>query len=218
MQRRVFMKNGALALVTMGLSPTLLRRTLYAQNALSGAASLGNARGKILICLFQRGAADALNVVVPHGEQAYYQLRPSIAIPRPSLGAQNGAVDLDGFFGLHPSLTPLKQLWTQGILAPVHAVGSPSNTRSHFDAYTQSEVRATRARISMRRITWRAGRRTTKARGMGGSTGISLLRALVLNAKQTTDKRTDITAVYFGRSRWRSRHPGFSWVPKRRSR
>jgi len=139
MQRRVFMKNGALALVTMGLSPTLLRRTIFAQPLTGGAASLGNARGKVLICLFQRGAADALNVVVPHGEPAYYRLRPTIAVPRPTLGTQSSAVDLDGFFGLHPSLEPLKTLWTQGILAPVHAVGSPSSTRSHFDAQDYME-------------------------------------------------------------------------------
>jgi len=138
-QRRVFMKNGALALVTMGLSPTLLRRTIFAQDLVSGAGSLGNARGKVLICLFQRGAADALNVVVPFGEQAYYRLRPTIAVPRPTLATLDAAIDLDGFFGLHPSLAPFKSLWTQGMLAPVHAVGSPSNTRSHFDAQDYME-------------------------------------------------------------------------------
>ncbi len=139
MQRRVFMKNGALALVTVGLSPSLLRRTVFAQQLTGGAATLGNARGKVLVCLFQRGAADALNVVVPHGEAAYYRLRPTIAVPRPSLAATNSAIDLDGFFGLHPSLAPLKGLWSQGILAPVHAVGSPSSTRSHFDAQDYME-------------------------------------------------------------------------------
>src|SRR5256885_9755307 len=139
MRRRVFMKNGALALVTMGLNPSFLRRSIFAQDLLTGAASRGNGRGKILICLFQRGAADALNVVVPHGEAAYYRMRPSIAIPRPVSGGAQAAVDLDGFFGLHPSLTPLKELWDRGLLAPVHAVGSPSNTRSHFDAQDYME-------------------------------------------------------------------------------
>ena len=139
MQRRIFMKNGALALVTMGLNPTLLRRTIFAQDLVNGAASLGNTRGKVLICLFQRGAADALNVVVPFGEQAYYRLRPTIAVPRPTLASQTAAIDLDGFYGLHPSLAPFKSLWTQGLLAPVHAVGSPSNTRSHFDAQDYME-------------------------------------------------------------------------------
>jgi uncharacterized protein (DUF1501 family) len=138
MQRRVFMKSGAMALATMGLNPTFLRRTVFAQDLLKGAALNGNARGKVLVVLFQRGAADALNVVVPHGERAYYTMRPTIAIPRPG-GAAGTAIDLDGFFGLHPSLAPFKRLWDDGILAPVHAVGSPSNTRSHFDAQDYME-------------------------------------------------------------------------------
>jgi uncharacterized protein (DUF1501 family) len=133
------MKNGALALVTMGLNPSFLRRSIFAQELVQGAASRGNARGKVLICLFQRGAADALNVVVPHGEKAYYRMRPTIAVPAPTLANQNAAIDLDGFFGLHPSLAPFKSMWTQGILAPVHAVGSPSSSRSHFDAQDYME-------------------------------------------------------------------------------
>jgi uncharacterized protein (DUF1501 family) len=135
MQRRAFVKSGALALVTLGLSPRFLRRTAL------GMELPGAAKGKTLICLFQRGAADALNVVVPHGEAAYYALRPRIAIPRPSAraGAAPSAVDLDGFFGLHPSLQPLKPLWDRGMLAPIHAVGSPSATRSHFDAQDYME-------------------------------------------------------------------------------
>ncbi|MEO8336659.1 MAG: DUF1501 domain-containing protein [bacterium] len=141
MDRRVFMKSGALAVVTMGLSPSFLRRTAFGGELLNGAAVKGAARGKTLICLFQRGAADALNVVVPHGEAAYYRLRPNIAIPRPASSAgRAGAIDLDGFFGLHPSLAPMKPLWDQGILAPIHAVGSPSATRSHFDAQDYMET------------------------------------------------------------------------------
>src|SRR6185312_8063155 len=139
MNRRVFMKSGAMALVTMGLNPSFLRRAVFAQDLLKGAAINGNSKGKVLIVLFQRGAADALNVVVPHGEKAYYQMRPTIAIPRPVSGAANTAIDLDGFFGLHPSLSAFKPLWDDGILAPVHAVGSPSNTRSHFDAQDYME-------------------------------------------------------------------------------
>ena len=142
MNRRVFMKSGAMALATMGLDPSFLRRTVFAQVLLKGASQSPNGRGKVLVVLFQRGAADALNVVVPHGEQAYYKMRPSIAVPRPSaLNATSGptAIDLDGFFGLHPSLSAFKPLWDDGILAPVHAVGSPSNTRSHFDAQDYME-------------------------------------------------------------------------------
>ena len=134
MQRRVFVKSGALALVTLGLSPSFLRRTAFA-------AELKEvSKGKILICLFQRGAADALNLVVPHGEQAYYTLRPSIAIPRPSARVAGAALELDGFFGLHPALAPLKPLYDRKLLAPIHAVGSPSATRSHFDAQDYMET------------------------------------------------------------------------------
>src|SRR5512133_375708 len=145
MNRRVFVKSGALALVTVGLSPTFLRRAAFGATLRDGAASLGAARGKTLICLFQRGAADALNLVVPHGERAYYALRPSIAIARPgaprsSGGATAAAIDLDGFFGLHPTLSPLEPLYRRGLLAPVHAVGSPSATRSHFDAQDYMET------------------------------------------------------------------------------
>ncbi len=133
MQRRIFVKSGALALVTMGLSPTFLRRTVFGME-------LPNAsKGKILVCLFQRGAADALNVVVPYGEEEYYRIRPRIAIPRPKSGLREAAIDLDGFFGLHPSLAPLAPLYQRGMLAPIHAAGSPSSTRSHFDAQDYME-------------------------------------------------------------------------------
>jgi uncharacterized protein (DUF1501 family) len=98
------------------------------------------AKGKVLICIFQRGAADALNVVVPHFDPAYYALRPNIAIARPSLGAgAAGAIDLDGRFGLHPALRSLKPLYDRDMLAPIVAVGSPSSTRSHFDAQDYME-------------------------------------------------------------------------------
>jgi len=134
MQRRVFLKSGALALVTMGLNPSFLQRAAFAAD-LRGAS-----RRRTLICLFQRGAADALNVLVPHGERAYHALRPSIGIASPSARAgAGGALDLDGFFGLHPALAPLEPLYDRGLLAPIHAVGSPSSTRSHFDAQDYME-------------------------------------------------------------------------------
>ena len=106
MNRRVFVKSGALAFVTMGLAPSFLRRGAFAAELAQGAATYGNARGKVLICLFQRGAADALNMVVPHGDPSYYALRPAIAVPRPVAGSAQAALDLDGFYGLHPSLAP----------------------------------------------------------------------------------------------------------------
>ncbi|MEO7963446.1 MAG: hypothetical protein ABIT38_05990, partial [Gemmatimonadaceae bacterium] len=91
MQRRVFVRSGVFALVTMGLSPSFLRRTAFA-TALPSAG-----RGKVLVCLFQRGAADALNVVVPHGESAYYSMRPQIAVAAPRAGDTTSSIDLDGF-------------------------------------------------------------------------------------------------------------------------
>jgi len=129
--RRVFLRNSALAMVGVGSAPLWLERALYAADA-------PGPRKKILVAIFQRGAADGLNVVVPHGEKAYYTLRPTLAIPRPGGGADS-AIDLDGFFGLHPSLAPLKPLFDQQHLAIVDAVGSPDPTRSHFDAQDYME-------------------------------------------------------------------------------
>jgi uncharacterized protein (DUF1501 family) len=132
--RRVFLKNGALAIVGTSVIPSFLTRAVYAQSAAGEIAPAG----KRLVVLFQRGAADGLNIVVPHAEQAYYNLRPSIAIPRPRNDG-NSVIDLDGFFGLHPSMTAFKTLWDQKHLAIVHAAGSPDTTRSHFDAQDYME-------------------------------------------------------------------------------
>jgi uncharacterized protein (DUF1501 family) len=119
-------------MVGMGTAPVWLTRTLQGADA--------PRRKKILIAIFQRGAADGLNIVVPHAEKRYYQLRPAIAIPRPAAGeALDAAIDLDGFFGLHPSLAPMKPLYDAGHLAIVHAAGSPDPTRSHFDAQDYME-------------------------------------------------------------------------------
>jgi len=125
--RRAFIRNGAVALVTLGFAPRFLARTV--------GASGNSARRKVLIAIFQRGAVDGLNVVVPHGEAAYYAARPGIAVPRPhAAGGADPAVDLDGFFGFHPRLSPLESIYRRGQLAVVHACGSPDPTRSHFDA------------------------------------------------------------------------------------
>ena len=129
--RRVFLKGGALAIVGTSAIPSFLTRAVYAADTVAGTGK------KRLVVLFQRGAADGLNIVVPHGESAYYSMRPSIAIPRPH--GTDGAIDLNGFFGLHPSMTAFKPLWDSGHLAIVHAAGSPDNTRSHFDAQDYME-------------------------------------------------------------------------------
>jgi uncharacterized protein (DUF1501 family) len=86
----------------------------------------------ILVCIFQRGAADGLNALVPHGDANYYSQRGAIAVPTP--GSPDGAIDLDGFYGLHPALAPLKSVYDAGELALVHATGVPHGSRSHFAA------------------------------------------------------------------------------------
>src|SRR5580692_11715465 len=120
MNRRFFLHKGALAIAGTAAIPSFLVRSVLAESAL--------APGNRLVVIFQRGAVDGLNVVVPDREKNYYDMRPGIAIP------QNQVLDLDGFFGLHPSLAPFKPLYDQGHLAIVHAAGSPDMSRSHFDA------------------------------------------------------------------------------------
>jgi uncharacterized protein (DUF1501 family) len=119
--RRFFLRNGAFALAGTTALPSFLVRSVLAQ-------AQATAPNRRLVVIFQRGAADGLNIVVPFRERNYYSMRPSIAIP------QNQVLDLDGSFGLHPSLAAFKPLYDQGHLAIVHAVGSPDMSRSHFDA------------------------------------------------------------------------------------
>jgi uncharacterized protein (DUF1501 family) len=123
--RRYFLKSGGIAMLGMASLPSFLQRAV---------ASTVSPNKKKMIVLFQRGAMDGLNVVVPFAEPNYYQMRPTIAIPQPQQGGAEAALDLDGFFGLHPSLQPLLPLFQKNELAIVQAVGSPDPTRSHFDA------------------------------------------------------------------------------------
>src|SRR5277367_6085906 len=125
--RRGFMKGGALALVGTSAIPAFLSRSVLAE------VTTAAANKKKLVVLFQRGAADGLNVVVPYKEKNYYAMRPSIAIQ------QKDVLDLNGFFGLHPSMAAFKPLYDQGHLAIIHAAGSPDTTRSHFDAQDYME-------------------------------------------------------------------------------
>ena len=127
--RRIFLKDGAMALVSLGFAPTFLARTVE---------GLGAQRQKILITIFQRGAVDGLNMIIPFGEQDYYASRPSLAIAKPGAD-ENTAVDLNGFFGMHPRMRPLKPFWESRNMAIVHACGSHDATRSHFDAQDYME-------------------------------------------------------------------------------
>jgi uncharacterized protein (DUF1501 family) len=135
LSRRLVLQSGGLALASVALAPSFLLRTALAQTR--------GARGRdrpILIAVFQRGAADGLSMVVPFGDSHYYRARPDIAIAAPGRGDAAAAIGLDGFFGLHPALAPLKPLFDAGRLAVVHAVGSPHHTRSHFDAQDYMEA------------------------------------------------------------------------------
>jgi uncharacterized protein (DUF1501 family) len=128
--RRGFLKSSGLGFLALGLPPSFLVRAAEAQQV---------GRGKALVVVFQRGAMDGLNAVIPFKDRAYYSLRQSIAIAEPASG-ENRAIDLDGFYALHPALAPLKSIYDKGHLAIVHAAGSPDNTRSHFDAQDYMEI------------------------------------------------------------------------------
>jgi uncharacterized protein (DUF1501 family) len=128
--RRAFLHNSALTMFGIGASPLWLERAMAAKD--------DQGRKKVLVAIFQRGAADGLNIVIPHAEKAYYSGRPSIAIPRPGSG-EHSSLDLDGFFAFHPNLAPLKPIFDEKKLAVVHACGSPDITRSHFDAQDYME-------------------------------------------------------------------------------
>ena len=133
--RRIFLRDTGIAMFGLGVAPAWLAR--------AGSTESAGARKKVLVAIFQRGAVDGLNVVVPFGDKHYYELRPTIAIPSPKAGiggpGKEAAIDLDGFFGLHPALTPLKPIYDASQLAIIHAVGSPDPTRSHFDAQDYME-------------------------------------------------------------------------------
>ena len=134
--RRLFLKSSGIASgLTMfgaGMAPGWLARA---------ADTSSTPRKKVLVAIFQRGAVDGLNMVVPFGEKSYYDLRPNLAIPAPTTktGKNDSALDLNGFFGLHPALAPLQTMFANNVLAVVEAVGSPDPTRSHFDAQDYME-------------------------------------------------------------------------------
>jgi len=135
MDRRYFLKTSGIGLASFGLmaaAPDFLHHFAAAQ-----AGKNGYGRKKVLVTIFQRGAVDGLNMIVPHGDGEYYKLRRNIAIPQPD--ETEGAVDLDGYFGLHPTMRSLEKFWKSKQLAVVHSSGSPDNTRSHFDAQDYME-------------------------------------------------------------------------------
>lgn len=135
MDRRYFLKASGIGLASFGLmaaAPDFLHQFAAAQTA-----AKDSKRKKIIVTIFQRGAVDGLNVLVPYGESEYYKLRPTIAVNKP--GDSDGVIKLDDTFGLHPAMAAFKPLWDAGSLAALTAVGSPDNTRSHFDAQDYME-------------------------------------------------------------------------------
>jgi uncharacterized protein (DUF1501 family) len=175
------MKGGAMGLLGLGALPRFLVRTAYAQ----GAAT----RPKILVAIFQRGAVDGLSMVVPHGDPNYYGSRGSIAIARPDGG--QGSLDLDGFFGLHPSMASLKPIWDDQHLALVHACGSPDTTRSHFDA--QDYMESGTPGVKSTPDGW-------LARGLQAApaAGVSPFRAVAMDSQTPRTLRGDIGAIAMG--------------------
>ncbi len=134
--RREFLTLGAalpiVAAAPNNLSSWLPRLTVFSPQGIE-------TPGDILVLIFQRGAMDGLNAVIPFTESEYYNQRPSLAIPEPKIGDDLTSIDLDGSFGLHPALRPLKDIWDENQLAIVHACGSPDPTHSHFDAMDYME-------------------------------------------------------------------------------
>jgi uncharacterized protein (DUF1501 family) len=120
--RRAFLSSTGAALTGIGMAPRFS----------GGIAAATGRPARLLIVVLQRGAVDGLNVVVPWGDSDYYRARPTIAIPRPA-SAADAALDLDGFFALHPRLALLEPYYRDRTLAIVQACGSPVATRSHLE-------------------------------------------------------------------------------------
>jgi uncharacterized protein (DUF1501 family) len=130
--RRYFLKSTGAMAAYLGVAPL----DVLAAAGRPGLRARPVAAGKSLVVIFLRGGADGLNLVVPHGDAAYAGLRPTLAIPGPAapgVEAAARAIDLDGFFGLHPRLAPLAPLFEAGTAVAAHAVGYDQNTRSHFE-------------------------------------------------------------------------------------
>lgn len=143
--RRFFLRGSAVVMAGSGVAPAWLAR----------AASAESKKRKILVVIFQRGAADGLNIVIPFSEKRYRDLRPNLGISAPSGQSNNnsgpppnGAIDLDGQFALNPAMRQLKPLWDKGHLAIIEATGSPDSSRSHFDAQDYMESGTTSKTLS----------------------------------------------------------------------
>lgn len=133
--RRAFLKSGALALFATGIGGV---PNFVAKAAESRKLSRLYKKNKILVCIFQRGAMDGLMAVTPFTDQYLQKARPTLFMSA-AKSANKPLIDLDGKYGLHPSMSAFELLFRQKRLAIVHGVGSPNNTRSHFDAQDYME-------------------------------------------------------------------------------
>ncbi len=131
MDRRQFLGRGA-GLAAVAMAPTWLPKVVFAESDSSSR--------DVIVSLFMRGGGDALTLVAPFGESAYYDLRPSLAVPPPDSSDPNRALDLDGFFGFPRAMRPLRKAYNAGDLLLVHGCGLNSGTRSHFEAMNFMEI------------------------------------------------------------------------------
>src|SRR2546422_951232 len=187
--RRVFVKSGGVALFSLGMDPLFLARAAFASyRPLPPVAACCR---PVLVCLFQRGAVDGLNMIVPHGDPIYYQERPRIAVP------EKDVLDLDGYFGLHPGLAALKPLWEAKTLAAIHATGSPAPSRSCTPARRQGCSRPP------------LGKRSTRCRCSSawtpGSTGPPTVPITRAAGWEKRCSRSPSSSRPISGSRWRSR-------------
>jgi uncharacterized protein (DUF1501 family) len=137
--RRGFLKGGGLALIGVGLSGGV---PAFALNAALSKKQMGPyKKTKTLVCIFQRGAMDGLMAVTPFTDNNLMAARPNLFMTAASglPGTNAPLINLDGRFGLHPGFKSFEPLYRDGRLAIVHGIGSPNNTRSHFDAQDYME-------------------------------------------------------------------------------
>src|SRR5215471_12326652 len=137
------------------------RRGFIRQLTIGHESALSDEGECALVCVFLRGGADTLNLIMPYGDDRYYKLRPTIAIPPPNGddAAKNNAIRLDDFYALHPKLRPLFPLFEVGRLGVAQGVGSDNTSGSHFEAQDQMEHGETASQDSARsgRRNWGGG-------------------------------------------------------------
>lgn len=187
--RRTFLSHSLQALGGLFLPNQLVAMPRWLPNFQLADPHVGP-RGDALVCIFLRGGADGLNMIVPHGDDTYYTRRPTIGIARPDAAGDGRTVDLDGFFGLHPALAPLHPIYTAGNLALVHATGSPDESRSHFEAMELMERGAAASDytgwLARHLATLDTGNRSAlRAVGMGNMLPASLSGAVSATALQS---------------------------------